>query len=208
MSRSISTGADHGIAAGVGRRRFLRAVGGTGFAVLAGCTGRADRATGTPEPVSLAGGNQDDQGGMIIGDHFGPNGQIFYREQAPNGPDTPAWFHTLAHGLFPYYFEHERLGWEAVAIYVTDYSTVDYELHQEGDRTFISTHTDPSTFGDARAMRLVAGSRVLGGMGPELIPFSTSGDAEAFQVEHGGALVGFDDVTEEELLHLGHDQEH
>ncbi len=145
---------------------------------------------------------------MIIGEHFGPNGQIFYREHTPEGHDNPARFHTLAHGLFPYYFEHGRLGWEAVAVYVTDYSTVDYEVVARAGRADISTHTAASTFGDARAVRYVAGSDVLGGMGPDLIPFGDVGDAEAFRADHGGALVAFEDVTQEAVLHLGHDHEH
>lgn len=189
------------------RRAFLGGVGTAAVATLAGCSTTA--AENDPEPVStpvaLDGGKQDDFGGMIIGAHAGPNGQIFYREHAPHGPGTPAWFHTLAQGLFPYHFEHERLGWEAIAVYVTDYSTVDYELHETGDRTFISTHTAPSTFGDAHGMRYVAGSDVHGGMGPELIPFGESADAEAFRDEHSGSVVDFDGITEEKLVHFEHE---
>lgn len=194
----------------IDRRAFLGGVGAAVLTAVAGCTASASGGTPTavPTPVDLGGGKQDDFGGMIIGNHAGPNGQIFYRNHTPNGPDTPAWFHTLAQGLFPYYFEHERLGWEAVALYVTDYSTVDYELREAGDRTFISTHTAPSAFGDARAMRYVAGSDVHGGMGQELIPFGDGDEASTFQDAHGGALVRFDDVTEEKLLHLGHDHNH
>lgn len=195
-------------AAGLGRRRFLGAIGSTGLAVLAGCTGRAEQPIETPEPVSLAGGKQDDQGGMIIGEHFGPNGQIFYRDHEPAGHANPAWFHTLAHGLFPYYFEHERLGWEALAVYVTDYSRVDYTLADAGGQTFISSHVEPETFAAASAMQYVSGSDVHGGMGPELIPFGEPDDAQSFRSEHGGSLVAFDDITEEKLQHLSHDHEH
>lgn len=192
------------------RRTFLGGVGATAAAALAGCTAVANDGdpSPAPTPVALDGGKQDDFGGMIIGEHAGPNGQIFYRNQAPHGPGTPAWFHTLAHGLFPYYFEHERMGWEAVTVYVTDYSTVDYALLERGDRTFISTHMGASTFGDAHDMRYVAGSDVHGGMGPELIPFGQAADAEAFRDAHGGSLVGFDGITEEQLLHPTHDHEH
>lgn len=208
MQRSNPFDADGRTASGLDRRRFLEAVGATGLAVLAGCTGRADRATETPEPISLAGGKQDDQGGMTIGEHFGPNGQIFYRDHEPAGHPNPAWFHTLALGLFPYYFEHERLGWEAHVVYVTDYSRVDYTLADVGGQTFISSHLAPETFGTAPAMQYVAGSDVLGAMGPELIPFGDPADAESFRAEHGGARVAFDDITEERLEHLGHDHEH
>lgn len=90
---------------------------------------------------------------MIIRDRFGPNGQIFYRDNEPPGHDYPVWFHTLAHGLFPFYFEHERRGWETQAVYVTNYSRVDDTLPEQGDQIFISTHVAPETFGKAQAMR-------------------------------------------------------
>jgi nitrous oxide reductase accessory protein NosL len=80
------------------------------------------------------------------------------------------WFHTLAFDLFRYYFRHERREWEATAIYVTDYSALDYELDQR-DR----------------------------GMGPELLPFSAADDVRAFVENHGGRTVGFDDVTPQSI---------
>lgn len=203
-----SIDADVRTASSLGRRRFLGAIGSAGLAVVAGCTERADETTETPVPVSLGGGKQDDQGGMIIGEHFGPNGQIYYRDHEPAGHDNPAWFHTLAHGLFPYYFEHERRGWEAEAVYVTDYSRVDYTVTEAQSQTFISSHVAPETFGAASAMQYVSGSDAHGGMGPELIPFGDPDDAQAFTAEHGGALLAFEDITEESLQHLGHDHEH
>ncbi|WP_458209960.1 nitrous oxide reductase accessory protein NosL [Haladaptatus sp. NG-SE-30] len=172
--------------------------------VLAGCLGReednqAEAAEAVPEPVDLSGGKQDDMGGMIIGEHFGPNGQIFYAEHSPHGPDDPAWFHTLAASMFPYHFERERHGGRAVAIYVTDYSSVDYELETRNDDTFISTHTAPETFALASKVNYVAGSDVFGGMGKDLIPFSDSDDAELFIDEHGGRRVEFADIDREFL---------
>lgn len=208
MRISNHVDADVPSTSGIGRRRFLGAIGSAGLAVVAGCTGRAHEAAETPEPVSLGGGKQDDQGGMIIGEHFGPNGQLFYRDHEPAGHDNPAWFHTLAHGLFPYYFEHERRSWEAEAVYVTDYSQVDYTVTEAQGQQFISSHVAPETFGAASAMQYVSGSDVHGGMGPELIPFGEPADAQAFRAEHGGALLAFEDITEESLKHLGQDHEH
>ncbi|POG56091.1 nitrous oxide reductase accessory protein NosL [Haloferax marisrubri] len=181
------------------RRAATKAVSLGALAALAGCLGGGSNAEPTPEPVDLSGGKEDDQGGMVIGLHAGPNGQIFYRDNAPEGHDNPAWFHTLSMGLFPYYFEHREQGWEATAVYVTDYSTVDYELSTEGGDTFISTHTGADTFGDATEMTYVVESEVLGGMGTDLIPFSSDADADEFVAEHGGETVVFDDVTPEWL---------
>jgi nitrous oxide reductase accessory protein NosL len=177
------------------RAMYVLSVGAT--TAFAGCLG-GDTAS-KPAPIDLSGGKEDDQGGMVIGVHAGPNGQIFYRDEQPSGHDNPAWFHTLSMGLFPYYFEHRRMGWEADAVYVTDYSTVDYDLTTDGERTFISTHTAADTFGDATEMSYVVESTVYGGMGKDLIPFSVRDDAEAFVDEHGGSTITFDDVTREWL---------
>ncbi|KAB1185047.1 MULTISPECIES: nitrous oxide reductase accessory protein NosL [Haloferax] len=179
------------------RRTALKALFCGATVGLAGCLG--DDTASKPAPVDLSGGKEDDQGGMVIGLHAGPNGQIFYRDHEPDGHPNPAWFHTLSMGLFPYYFEHQQMGWEATAIYVTDYSIVDYTLTTDGGETFISTHTDADTFGDATEMTYVVDSEVNGGMGKDLIPFSVTDDANAFVDEHGGSTVEFADVTSEWL---------
>ncbi|KAB1191181.1 MULTISPECIES: nitrous oxide reductase accessory protein NosL [Haloferax] len=179
------------------RRTALKAAVGSVPVVLAGCLG--GNSEPKPEPIDLSGGKEDDQGGMVIGNHAGPNGQIFYRNESPDGHDNPAWFHTLSMGMFPYYFEHERMGWEATAIYVTDYSNVEFTLSSDGGRQFISTHTTADTFGDATELTYVVGSSVYGGMGPDLLPFSDTADADSFVDEHGGSTVEFSDVTSEWL---------
>jgi nitrous oxide reductase accessory protein NosL len=175
------------------RRETLAALGSVVCGGLAGCLGTGD--VGHPEPVDLSGGKADDQGGMVIGKHGGPNGQIFYANNRPEGHDNPAWFHTLAFGLFRYYFRHERRGWEATAIYVTDYSSFDYEPTEQDGRLYMPAPTAAGTFGDAAAMTYVMESEVYGGMGPELHPFSAAEDARAFVEAHGGRTVTFDDVT-------------
>ncbi|WP_254545749.1 nitrous oxide reductase accessory protein NosL [Halomarina pelagica] len=181
----------------VGRRAVLGALGAVGATAIAGCTGAGERpAADVPEPVDLSGGKTDDVGGMVIGEHFGPNGQIFYRDHAPAGRDGPAWFMSLTAGLFPYYFERERRGWEAVAVYVTDYSAIDYSLVSRDGRTYLPSLTAADTFSPARRVTYVAGSAVLGGMGKALVPFSDPADADSFAEEHGGRTVAFEDVTQ------------
>ena len=145
--------------------------------------------------MALAAGVQCDVCGMVVADHPGPNGEIFYRDKRPATHDNPARFDSLRGCLFPYYFEHERLGWEAAAVYVTDYSAVDYTLASEGGRTFVSSHTDAESFTDARTASYVVGSDVHGSMGEEFLPFAARSDAEAFAEAHGGDVLGFDEVT-------------
>ena len=163
----------------------------------AGCVGGIGPGGGsvTPAPVDLSGDKQDDRGGMVIGLHGGPNGQIFYADNSPVGHENPARFHTLSFGLFPYFFEHRNRGWTAEAIYATDYSQVEYELEAREGRTVISSPTAPETFGDARELTYVMESDVLGGMGPDFVPFSGEEDAQSFRDDHGGRTVGFDEIT-------------
>ncbi len=181
---------------GLSRRKLLTSVGSLMF--LSGCMGSRNEDMGetdVPSPIDLSGGKTDDQGGMVIGEHFGPNGQIFYRDNSPEGHDNPAWFHTLIHGLFPYYFEHKELGWEEIAIYVTDYSKINYTVETVREKKYISTHTQPETFNHAREVKYIAESNVLGGMGKELIPFSKQNDIEEFTNKYGGEILSFDDIT-------------
>jgi len=181
------------------RRTFVATGVATLTTAIAGCialggASGSDDSGPKPGPIDLSGGKSDDQGGMLIGEHFGPNGQVFYADNSPEGHDNPAWFHTLAVGLFPYHLAREQQGWTAEAVYVTDYSAVDYDLTERKGQQYISTHTAADTFGDAETLTYVAGSRVHGGMGTELVPFSDDSDASAFVSTHGGRTLSFDEV--------------
>lgn len=182
----------------IARRRLIATTGAGISGFLAGCLGSADdSAAETPDPVDLSGGKQDDKGGMVIGEHAGPNGQIFYESHSPEGHDDPAWFHTLVAGFFPYYFEKQRHDWTVTAMYVTDYSLVDYDLTTRNGEQFISSHTAPESFAPAGSVRYVAGSDVRSGMGKGLIPFSDEGDVTQFTSDYGGEVVEFADVDRE-----------
>lgn len=188
------------------RRGLLRAVGAGAVAGLAGCLGALDSggdAGQAPDPVGLSGPTFDYEGGMEIGRHGGPNGQIFYADNEPETPHDPdeapgaredlAWFHTLVFGLFPYHFERRDRGWEARAIYVTDYSATDWEL-SGAENPKMPAPTATETFADAEELTYVAESSVRGGMGSELFPFSAADDAESFVETYGGQTLSFDDI--------------
>lgn len=179
------------------RRKFLRGSAGVACAgALTGCLGGSDGTDGgdAPDPVDLSGEKFDDQGGMAIGDHGGPNGQIFYRNNSPEGHENPAWFHTLVFGLFPYHFDRLNRGWEVEAVYVTDYSLVDWSLIETDGGPQMPSPTEPDAFADATELTYVAESTVTGGMGPALHPFSDEEEARAFADEHDGRTVGYDDI--------------
>lgn len=183
------------------RRRSYLTVGGSigASALSAGCLGVLDGGSTTestrPDPVDLSGNKRDDQGGMVIGKHGGPNGQIFYEENEPDH-GNPAWFHTLTYGLFPYYFEHERMGWTAQAVYVTDYSVVDFDAPAEG-RFSLPAPTAADTFTDGTTATYVVESRARGGMGPAIVPFSSESDADDFAETYGGRTLSFEQVSPE-----------
>jgi len=190
------------------RRDALRAAGLGTVTGLAGCLDALDSGSdpgGGPDPVDLSGGAFDYQGGMEIGRHGGPNGQVFYSDNRPETPHDPgthpearedlAWFHTLVFGLFPYHFERLDRGWDPAAVYVTDYSAVDWQLIARGDTASMPSPMAADTFGDATELTYVVESSVRGGMGPALIPFSDSDEAESFAAENGGRTVGYDAIT-------------
>lgn len=186
------------------RRRFLYSSGAVaGGGVLAGCLDGLTGGSGnTPEPIDLSGGKLDYQGGMEIGRHGGPNGQIFYdgreadtvhrTEEGADGQDGLAWFHTLAQGLFPYHFERLDRDWESTVVYATDYSTVEYSAGEEPPR--MPSPTGAETFAAVGDLQFVAGSAATGGMGPDLFPFSGSGEANDFAAEYGGEVLAFEEI--------------
>jgi len=184
------------------RRHAIHAIG-AGIAMgLTGCLGGSGESV--PDPVDMSGQKTDYQGGMVIGDHGGPNGQIFYADAHPEPKQGPAeesedtahlaWFHTLAHGLFPYHFDMVDDGAEATAIYVTDYSRVDWDIPEETERKKMPAPTAPDTFRDATGVTYAVETDVMGGMGPDLIPFSETEEAETFADEHSGRTIEYDDI--------------
>ena len=188
------------------RRDALKLFGAGTVVGFAGCSGSLGSGSGSvPDPVDLSGGKFDYQGGMEIGAHGGPNGQIFYAVKEPepaHGSASPstgesglAWFHTLVHGLFPYHFDRSGRGWEADVIYVTDYSAVEWE--PSGQPPQLPSPTAAGTFGEATELTYVADSNVIGGMGPTLVPFSNSSDAETFVTDYGGQSISFENINRE-----------
>lgn len=176
----------------LGRRAVLVGGAALGSVALAGCLGGPN--TATPEPVTLSSDAACDNCGMIIAKHPGPNGQLFYEDNEPDGHPAPYQYDSLKKCFFPDLLEAQQLGWSATAKFVTDYSNVDYTLQQEGDTTYISSHLEPESYGNAEAMTYVVGSDLEGAMGPDFYPFSNQDDAQAIADEYGGQLVAFDDI--------------
>lgn len=178
----------------VGRRPLLLAGGALAAGTLAGCL-QSDETE--PAPAAIPGSAQCDVCAMVIAEHPGPNGQIFYRQESPEGHDNPAWFDSLQKCFFPYKLEHDRRDWSVAAMYVTDYSVVEYSVTTDGDTPVISSHTEPASFGSATELQYVVESEVQGAMGPDFYPFSDGDDAAAFAEQYDGRVVAFDEIGED-----------
>lgn len=197
MERSLSD------SAGLTRRTVVATIAAGGIAGLAGCLG--DGREG-PDPVSLDQGQACDNCDMQIEMHPGPVGQSFYGDDAPatlpdDRQDGVAWFCSTT-CTYTFLLEQEERGYEPVISYGTDYSTVDYDLRDEGGATVISAHLDADAFADLHDLHFVVASSVEGSMGGSMIGFSDVSEAEAFADDHGGELLEHGDVNREVLSGL------
>lgn len=173
------------------RRKLLRAIGITTTAAIAGCLGSDEQA---PEAVSLDDGQTCDECGMVINEHPGPTGQVFFAEDRLDR-DGPAWF-CSGTCTYSYRFDREDEGWEPLVTYLTDYSRVEYDIRGESDRS-ISPHLNTDSYRPESTLVVVAGSDVGGAMGPDIIPFSDTEEASTFADEYSGTVVDAVDIDRE-----------
>lgn len=177
------------------RRTLLTAVG-SGLAVgLAGCLGNGDD---LPAAVSLDDGQECDQCGMVIDQHPGPTGQVFFDDHPDH--DGPAQFCSVT-CTYSHRFTNEDEGYEPIVTYLTDYSDVEYSVDEPDEDTdaapSISAHLEADGYREESELSVVFGSDVEGAMGPELIPFSDTADAEGFAEEYGGDMRAASDIDRE-----------
>jgi copper chaperone NosL len=181
----------------VTRRTALGTLGAGAVIALAGCLGGDDEEG--PDPVSLDGEYACDNCNMQIQMHPGPVGEAFYLddtpEQLPEDREDGIARFCSSWCAYTYTLETAQRGPEPAQMYTTDYSTVEYELDQDGETTVISAHLGADAFGDVADLTYVVGSDVEGAMGGSLIGFSSESDAESFAADHGGELLTHDEVT-------------
>ncbi|WP_256402490.1 nitrous oxide reductase accessory protein NosL [Halorubrum salinum] len=168
----------------VSRRRALAGVGGGLATAAAGCLGGSSGTSESIAPVSIADDQACDQCGMIIADHPGTVGQVHFEDDEPEG-GRPAQF-CSGTCTYSYRFDAEDDGRTPLATFLTDYSTVEYEVYDEGSDTLLSSHTGEDAFAQSTALTVVARSEIVGAMGPDLVPFSEETDVESFVAEYGG----------------------
>jgi len=167
------------------RRRLTTAVAAGATAGLAGCLGGGDEDNSESiSPVDIGDGRACDQCGMIIEDHPGPVGQIYFSDDAPED-DHPKQFCSST-CTYTYRFDAEAGGHDPLGTFLTDYSLVEQEVFETGSDTLFSSHVEREAFSATTELTVVARSEVVGAMGPELIPFSDDGDVDVFVAEYGG----------------------
>jgi copper chaperone NosL len=187
----------------VSRRRVLGTVAAGTLAALAGCSGDSES---VPDPVALDAGQSCDQCNMQIDAHPGPVGQSYYLDDPPEDlpadrEDGRAHF-CSAWCTYTYVLERAGDGPEPAGTYLTDYSTVEYTVSEEGGATVISAHLGVGAFARAEELTHAVESDVQGAMGASLVGFSNDEDVTAFIDEYGGTRVAHEDVTREMVANM------
>lgn len=124
---------------------------------------------------------------MIPAEYPGPKAQIHYK----NGDVEP--FCSTLH-MFMSYRQPERPR-PIVAVYANDMGKADWD-HPKG------------YWIDAKTAFYVYGGSKRGPMGEALVPFSLRTDAETYVKNHGGSIIGFEDITMDILSAKQHDKDH
>lgn len=145
------------------------------LAVFAGCGGH-------PPPAKHAVDTHADDACAVCG---------MYLDGSP-GPRAEAWTAGRAKPLvfdstrdfFAYVLQPENQA-ALQELFVQDSAHIDWQQPSHAAVSFI----------DARRAFYVAWQPLPGSMGPTLAPFATRTAAEAFVREHGGAVLGFDEIT-------------
>jgi copper chaperone NosL len=152
-----------------------RAVFVLALALLAGCGGN-------PAPARHAVDTHPDDACAVCG---------MYLDGSP-GPRAEAWISGRAKPLvfdstrdfFAYVLQPENQS-ALQDLFVQDSARIDWQQPAHAAASFI----------DARAAFYVAWQPLAGSMGPTLAPFASQAVAEAFVREHGGAVLGFAEIT-------------
>lgn len=179
------------------RRSALVGIASVGVFLVSGCLGR----DAPPDPIALTGEKYCDQCGMLIEAQPGPVGQTFFDDLRPSDRDGPAWFCSGA-CTYQYVFDREAEGYTSIVTYMTDYTSVDWQVSTENEMRFLSAHLEAETFARADDLTLVVGSELIGAMGPDLIGFSNPDEADGFAETYGGSLYAHNEVTPELVASL------
>ncbi|MFV0333131.1 MAG: nitrous oxide reductase accessory protein NosL [Tropicimonas sp.] len=149
-------------------------------ALLAGCREEPAEA---PPPVEMTQDALSYYCQMNIADHGGPKGQIHL-----DGLPQPLFF-AQVRDLVAFLKSPERDA-PVIAVYVSDMGAAP-SWSEPGADNWI----------DAHQAHFVTGAGVAGGMGaPEIVPFASRADAEAFAIRYGGEILPLDAIPDEAAI--------
>jgi copper chaperone NosL len=157
--------------------------------LLAGCD---ERTASLPPPLEPTAESTSHFCGMLLAEHDGPKGQIFLK-----GRSQPVWFSSVSETVAFTMLPDESA--DVAAIYVNDMA-----------RAKNWERPEPGAWVEARRAWYVIGSDARGaaGMGDirrEPIPFGEEAAARRFQEAHGGRIVRFSAIPQDEILGSGTD---
>lgn len=155
--------------------------------VTAGCLGEDTDDESDPEPVDLTDGQTCEVCGMVIEDHYGPAVQAFY-EDPPVDTEGPVAFDSVLE-FVTFDADQRARGYHWDVAYATDYTTVSYEITEQADGSYISTHAAASDFARLGSLYFVIDSDIVGAMGPDAHPFSDRDEAVELTNAYGGSIV-------------------
>ena len=122
---------------------------------------------------------------MNLLEHEGPKGQVHLEGL----PGAPLFFSQVSDTVV--YLRLPEQSHKVLAIYVSDMGAAGATWEAPGAENWI----------DATKAHFVVGAGVTGGMGaPEIAPFAELAAAEAFASDHGGRVMGLDEIPDDAVI--------
>jgi copper chaperone NosL len=144
---------------------------------------RNEEAAAPPPPVTMSEEALGYYCQMLLIEHPGPKGQIHL-----DGLPEPIHFSQVRDAIA--YLRMPEQSHAVRAVYVSDMGVAE-SWETPGRDNWIA----------AEAAYYVVGSDRVGGMGaPEFVPFSARDAAEAFARDHGGAILGLNEIADDMVL--------
>lgn len=133
------------------------------------------------DPIALTAGTIGHFCQMNLLEHEGPKGQVHLEGL----PGMPLFFSQVSDLVV--YLRLPEQSHTVLAIYVSDMGANGATWVEPGATNWIN----------ATSAHYVVGSDVEGGMGaPEVVPFATLAQAEAFRADHGGSVMALDTIPD------------
>lgn len=163
--------------------RFKMVTAAVALLFMSACSNDEAPQQANNTPIAIESGDECHLCGMVITGYPGPKGELF------EGRKNNARKFCSTRDLMSWYLQPENKP-NSKEIYVHDMNRSDW--NSPNDDHMI----------DAKSAWFVVGSSMKGAMGPTLASFAQKEAADKFVTEHGGTVLGFEDITME-ILNTG-----